>query len=122
MSQVAKQGDSPTAAGQAAQGRLTTAPRAMAWAALAPNTKRRPMLARQRKQPWPATVFPLVFMTDAWRYELQQGPVPNLSDGVTTSRAMACANGWGIWLFGIWVNGLAKCANLHFVFSVFREA
>jgi len=73
MSQVAKQGDSPTAAGQAAQG---------------------------RKQPWPAPVFSLVFMTGAWRHERQQGPVHQLSDGVTTSRAMACANGRGIWLLG----------------------
>jgi hypothetical protein len=32
MSQVAQQGDSPTAAGQVAEGRLATAPRAMAWA------------------------------------------------------------------------------------------
>jgi hypothetical protein len=100
MSQVAKQGDSPTAAGQAAQGRLATAPRARTCATLAPNTKRRPALARQRKQPWPAPVFSLVFMTGAWRHERQQGPVHQLSDGVTTSRAMACANGRGIWLLG----------------------
>jgi hypothetical protein len=99
MSQVAKQGDSPTAAGQVAQGRLATAPRARTCATLAPNTKRRSALARQRKQPRPATVFSLVFMTDAWRHERQQGPVHQLSDGVTTSRAMACANGRGIWLF-----------------------
>jgi hypothetical protein len=100
MSHVAKHGDSPTAAGQAAQGRLANAPRAKAWTALAPNTKRRPTLARQRKQPWPTSVFTLVFMTGAWRHERQQGPVPQLSDGVTASRAMACANGRGIWLFG----------------------
>jgi hypothetical protein len=80
MSQVAKQGDSPTAAGQAAQGRLPTAPRAKTWAALAPNIKRCPTLARQRKQPWPTTVFSLVFMTGAWRHERQQGPVHPLSD------------------------------------------
>jgi hypothetical protein len=45
-------------------------------------------------------VFSLVFMTDAWRHERQQGPVHQLSDGVTASRAMACANGRCIWLFG----------------------
>jgi hypothetical protein len=99
MSGVAKQGDSPTAAGQAAQGRLAIAPRAKAWAALAPNTKRRRMLARQRKQTWRTSVFSLVFMTDAWSHELQQGPVPQISDGVTASRAMACANGRCIWPF-----------------------
>jgi hypothetical protein len=39
-------------------------------------------------------------MTDALRHERQQGPVHQLSDCVTTSRAMACANGRGIWLLG----------------------
>jgi hypothetical protein len=80
MSHVAKQGDSPTATGQAAQGRLATAPRAKAWVVLAPNTKRRPTLARQRKQPWCAMVLPLVFKTGAWRHERQQGQVRPLSD------------------------------------------
>jgi hypothetical protein len=117
MSQVAKQGDSPTAAGQVAQGRLADAPSAKAWAVLAPNTKRRQVPARQRKQPWPATVFSLVFKTGAWRHERQQGPVHPLSDGVTTSRAMACANGRGIGLFANFRLTASQNARLGILYS-----
>jgi len=117
MSQVAKQGDSPTAAGQVAQGRLATAPRARTCATLAPNTKRRPALARQRKQPWPAPVFSLVFMTGAWRHERQQGPVHQLSDECyhfQSDGVRQWAGYLAVWKF--WLQYFAKCASLHLAY------
>jgi hypothetical protein len=79
--------------------------------------------ARQRKQPWPATVFSLVFMTGAWRHERQQGPVQQLSDECyhfQSDGVRQWAGYLAVWKFLL--QYLEKCANLHFVFSVFREA